>query len=520
MNHTQTIVPPTGPDADPTTTEPAGAAPRAVSRRAIFAPAASLAAILQGVSASRASAQNNDASADVDPGSMTDRLVDRITIGATVEDRDLAASMGFDDYLEMQLDPGSIDDSACDAQLAQFPLIELTPHDAYQLETSQSVHINQLIDSTIIRTICSKRTLLERMAEFYTDHFNSFALAQGVGFFKNTENRAIRDNALAPFKTALTANAQTGAMLAYLNQAASSCPNPNENYAREVMELHTMGVGGGYTEDDVVQVARCFTGWSSTGGTANTNWGLFQYKSNQHCDGDKVVLGETILEKTGAAGEDEGHEVLDILASHPSTASYISGKLARWFLGESCRNSVIAEATAAYKCTNGNIKAVLRAILQPNNLYDAPPRYKRPFHLYAHAMRATGATIGTIDNSLRNHYRAAGQLPFHWGPPDGYPDTFAFWSGLVLPRWNFGASLMNNQITNVSVDVNAFFEAPTPTGDEAIDTINQKLFGGALPACEQGALRAYLPPAPILPNAQQKQEVIGLAIGSQSFQWY
>src|SRR5262249_22986642 len=159
----------------------------------------------------------------------------------------------------------------------------------------------------------------------------------------------------------------------------------------ELMELHTMGTGSGFTQHDVSEVARCFTGWTWWRRNAGDLTGSFRFDETVHDDGEKTVLGHTIP----SAGMDEGLMVLDILANHLATASSVATKICRRFIGESCPRSTIDYVTRVYTQTGGNIKALLRAALVSNVLADSPPKYKRPFHLIVSALRVLPTTINT-----------------------------------------------------------------------------------------------------------------------------
>jgi len=159
---------------------------------------------------------------------------------------------------------------------------------------------------------------------------------------------------------------------------------------------------------------------------------------------------------------------------------------------------------------------MIRTALQPNVLADAPPKYKRPFHLYVSALRALPSTI-TATATFRSQLDAAGHRTFFWISPDGYPDTLLYWSGLILPRWNFGASLLNNNLNGLVVDYTSFLSGLT-TAQQIVDKIDQAMFGGEMSAGDKDRIRTYLLPDP--PSITRQRDAIGLAIGSPSFQWY
>jgi uncharacterized protein (DUF1800 family) len=360
----------------------------------------------------------------------------------------------------------------------------------------------------------SKRQLSERMVEFWTDHFNIDILNGDDRYLKTVDDRdVIRAHALGGFPALLDASAHSPAMLLYLDNHVSVVGNPNENYARELMELHTMGADGGYTQQDVAEVARCFTGWGLFFRTGQPNAGTFRFNAAQHDNNQKTVLGNII---PAGGGINDGLTVLSILVNHPSTARYVSKKLCRWLLGENTPQSIVDSVAATYTATSGDIKAMIRTALTPNFLADAAPRYKRPFHHMVSALRALPSSIVTT-TALRTQLEASGHRPFTWGTPDGYPDSLQYWSGLILPRWNFGASLMQNQYNGLSVNIATLFSGLT-TAQQMADRINTSMFGGEMPPAERDRIRDYL--LPDSPTESRRREAVGLAIAAPGFQWY
>lgn len=451
------------------------------------------------------------------PASQTQWLVDRITFGRTEAEVALANTFATPaDYLEYHLNPAAIDDAAMDARLVAYTTLTMQP---YQLIGLQAGNVrNELIEAAIVRAVFSKRQLFERMVEFWGDHFN-IDINNGLDQqLKTIDDRdVIRANALGTFPALLTASTRSPAMLYYLDNVTSTAGNPNENYARELLELHTMGVTGGYTQQDVQEVARCFTGWQMWSASANppeTRW-TFRYNSSQHDNGAKVVLGQVI---PANGGQNDVNLVLNILANHASTRQFIARKLCVRFWGDDPPQTLVDAVAATYQSTGGDIKAMLRTLFLSQDWATAPRKYKRPFHNFVSFMRAAGATI-TTTSALRTQLTGAGQLPFAWSPPDGYPETLDAWVGLILPRWNFGASLMNGTTGNVSgvnVDINVLL-AGTTTAQQVADRIDQALFSGAMNPAEKNLILNYL--LPNNPSTTKKREAVGLAMSMPSFQW-
>jgi uncharacterized protein (DUF1800 family) len=491
--------------------EPPRVPPRArtLDRRALLAGLAGLA------STRGASARPDpvEVSADVDPGSLLVRLVGRATFGFNESELALATSLGYHGYLEHQLDHTAIEDTALELRMAPLTTLRMTYNELIRIVNRAQI-INEMTESALLRAFMSRRQLYERVVEFWTDHFN-IDLNTGSGIYlKPIDDReVIRPYALTTFPTLLSASAHSPGMLHFLNNDTSTAGNPNENYARELMELHTMGVNGGYTQHDVVEVARCFTGWTWWYRNSGDVSGSFHFNPAVHDDGEKLVLGNVI---PAGGGIEDGLTVLSILAEHPSTARFVAGKLCHKFIGEECSAAVIESVASVYSQSGGDIKAMLRAVFAPNVLADAPPKFKRPFHHFISAMRALPTTI-TTTSGLRHLLIGAGQRPYSWASPDGYPDVIDYWGGLIIPRWNFGASLLQNQIVGVTADYTSFLAGLT-TAEEAADRINRGLFGGEMARGERDILRDFMLPDPAA--FPRQREAIGLAIGSPSFQWH
>lgn len=501
--------------ADQTTRASFGDWPHAnetcVARRALLAGAAA------GL-ARAARADDPDEPADVDPASLLTRLVRRVTLGIGQADVALARSIGYEAYLERHLAPDTIDDSALQVRLAdqtRFSTLTMTYQQMLSVTPSQCA--NECVEASILRAAFSNRQLYERMVEFWSDHFNIEINFEKMGRLKPIDDRSvIRPNALGTFRALLEASARSPAMLMYLNNDISTAGNPNENYARELLELHTLGVNGGYTQQDVVEVARCLTGWTIHPDSAGALAGTFRFDPAMHDTGPKVVLGHSIPARSGAAGQQDGQDVLDILLDHPSTARFIASKLCRWLLGENAPSSVVRDVESAYVVSNGDIKEMIRAALRPNHFAAAAPKYKRPWHVVISALRSLSANVSS-SIGLRWWLTVVGQTRFGWPTPDGYPDETEFWVGLILPRWNFGADLLAGAITGASVDTSAMFLGLT-SGQQIVARMDELLCGGEMSAYERERILTYMQPAPTSYAAQR--EALGLIIGCPTFQWY
>jgi uncharacterized protein (DUF1800 family) len=319
------------------------------------------------------------------------------------------------------------------------------------------------------------------MTDFWFNHFNVNGSKEGVQFVVTSYERdVIRPHALGKFKDLLLATAKHPAMLVYLDNAMSSAAGINENYARELMELHTMGVNGGYLQKDVEQVARAFTGWALTADGLG-----FQFRKDMHAPGDKVLLEQAIP----AGGIDEGETVLDILTHHPSTANFIATKLVRRFVSDTPPPALVQRVAQVFTNTDGDIRAMVRTILTSpefSNRAAIRSKAKSPFESVVSSMRAVNAVLlDSIDaQSMQGAMRGLpdgdivltkqggrfirvspsviivrliqemGQFPYQNPEPTGYPDRSDYWmSGWsVLNRTRFAVSLMNNEILGTKVD--------------------------------------------------------------------
>jgi uncharacterized protein (DUF1800 family) len=399
-------------------------------------------------------------------------LLNRMTFGPRPGDVELVQKMGIDKYLEQQLHPETIADAGIDDRLASLPSLQMSIAEIYTyypqrkqaaapnmapFAASQGQLPRRLLEELqaqkIIRAVHSERQLQEVMTDFWFNHFNIF-WAKGADRWLTTdfEMNAIRPNAMGKFKDLLMATATSPAMLFYLdNFQSTSVRGINENYARELMELHTMGVDGGYTQKDVQEVARAFTGWSIEGPRRS---GKFIFRPRAHDPGEKVVLGH----KINAGGMKDAEMVIDILANHPSTAHFIATKLVTRFVGDNPPESLVSRVADVYRKTDGDIREMLRTIFTSPEFYSAEAvnsKMKSPFELAVSAIRAlNGATDGS--RVLAQVIARMGQPLYQYQPPTGFPDRASEWTsnGSIVERLNFVVALTGNRIPGTTVDLN------------------------------------------------------------------
>jgi uncharacterized protein (DUF1800 family) len=262
----------------------------------------------------------------------------------------------------------------------------------------------------------------------------------------------------------------------------------------------------------VAELSRCLTGW-----TIASRGVAFNFDPNGHDWGQKVVMGQVIPAQptnSGQLGLRDGDMMIDYLVAHPNTARYLSKKMLRWLLRYDPSEAQIQGVASVYSSTQGDIPSMIRAILTPENLLAAPPKYRRPYTFVAAALRATNPGILRFQNVTGTWLRTVGQSLFAWGPPDGYPDTVDYWSGGVLQRWNFAIYLATNT-ADVPVDINKFLTTNTPTG--LVDAINTALFAGEMPDALRTQLLGYAQGATL--TATRARETLALALSSSTYQW-
>lgn len=441
-------------------------------------------------------------------------VVERATLGWTLGEQEAIEAMGMSAWLERQLDPESIDDLGLEDALEQaFPSIAMTP--AQRLITYYEDEETPLVElelATLYRAAYSPRQLLERMVIFWTDHFNISLLSDFGIYLKPTDDRdVVRRHALGSFPELLRASAGSPAMLSYLTNDSNVVGHPNENYARELMELHTMGSDGGYTELDVKEVARCFTGWTWEYDDSPQDFGEFIFESELHDTGAKTVLGQTI---PAGGGIEDGERVLDILAAHPSTARFVARKMLVYFWGYQPDDASVDRIAGIYLDTDGDIPSMVRGIFQGFKGSDPPPKLKRPFHLVVSAIRAL---FGELDNPylLVESLYLAGHLPFTWGPPNGFPDSEAYWSGFVLPRFNFAGTFLAGDEPSVLLDLP--FLDPAESPEVLAFILDILLLDQGMGDDTRAAVTEYLSGPR---DAETLADAIGLVIAGPEFQRY
>jgi uncharacterized protein (DUF1800 family) len=382
-------------------------------------------------------------------------------------------------YLDQQLHPESIEDDDAEYAARRFEALQEPPGELFEYQPDL-LH-NELMRATVTRAVLSERQLFEVMAQFWSDHFNIDPSKGDCKWLKVADDReVIRKHALGKFSDLLRASALSPAMLWYLdgrvNRRANPSDRPNENYARELLELHTLGVHGGYTQKDVMEVARCLTGWTvrSTVNPPYLQVGKVEFDPALHDFGPKSILGQSVpatsitlrKEVLEQRGRHELERVLQIVTAHPATARHLSAKLCRHFIADDPPASAVAKVADAFSKSEGDIRETLRALFQTDDfLLTRGNKFKRPFTFVVSALRASGAKTD-CGMEIIDYLKRMGQAPFNYPTPEGYPDQAPPWMGTLLWRWNFAVALSQNSIKGTRTDLDAL--RADAGGDEAL----------------------------------------------------
>ena len=475
----------------------------------------------------------------------------------------------FEAYVEQQLDPGSIDDTDLDSRLAGFPTLQKSVSQLWTdhllgaggdyLIQNQPFHESEA--AVFLRAVHSKRQLVQVLSDFWFNHFNVFpedVLVTSV--FSHYEQDVIRANVLGNFREMLEAVATSPAMLFYLDNVASRNSGPNENFARELFELHTMGAENylgvglqsevprdgagipvGYVDADVFEATRCFTGW-----TFDDAGDVFLYRSDWHDRFQKSVLGQ-FLPQDQAPLED-GRDVLDLLADHPGTARYVARKLCRRRVSDSPSARLVEDTAGVFiaaKDAPDQLAQVVRSILLSSEFRSTwGGKVKRPFEVISSFLRALGADLKLLSAShpdfstdlisagLKFLMSKTGHAPFAWKTPDGYPDTQQHWLGAasLIQGWR-----LMNYLLNVRGEDEVLWFDPVSDTPDGVRTSNaladfwiQRLLGRPMKTEDRKEIVAFLSvgrdpeiPFSLADDAVQRRvrTMIGLIGMSPEFYW-
>ena len=495
-----------------------------------------------------------DAAAPVSPKVI--HVLDCLSFGPRPGDVETVAKLGADAYIEQQLHPDAIPEpQALTDRLAQLETLNLMPLQLFE-QTSlpklpngqkptpeerkayrEKAHhvLEQATEARLLRATDSPRQLQEAMVDFWYNHFNVFSGKGPDAFLAGAyEQEAIRPHALGRFRALLEATAHHPAMLYYLDNWQSTATNRpvngsqkqglNENYARELMELHTLGVNGGYTQQDVIALAKILTGWTfRRTAQPGVEPNGFYFDAKRHDFGDKVFLGHTIK----GSGIAEGEQALDLLAKSPATARHLSYQLAQYFVADQPPKALVERLAQKFLATDGSIRAVLNTLFHSQEFWDThnySAKFKTPYQYAISAVRATGIEVQNF-RPLNGLLQQLGMSLYGSLTPDGYKNTADVWVNpdALTRRISFATALASGRLPLTT--------PPIATTTMALPTTNQSTtdqtriasltagsgFSRAMPPLMPPSVSRSTPPiAPVDPI--QLSNTLGNAFSAQTQQ--
>ncbi|MFI5494729.1 DUF1800 domain-containing protein [Actinoplanes sp. NPDC051859] len=443
------------------------------------------------------------ASADFLPDDPLLHLLRRATYGPTQASVAEIRRLGAKAWLEQQLKPATIDDRVADGLVARFPLSGLTIDQVRAKAKAKAIPMYgwepmyDVCGATLARAVWSERQLFEVMVDFWSNHLNVTCPSDDVWDSRPDYDRSvIRKYALGRFADLLKASAKHPAMLTYLDNRFSTRAAPNENYGRELLELHTVGLG--YHESDVKHAARLLSGM-----TVSWENGRYRYDAREHATGAVQIMGFRHANTTATGGEAASMALLDHLALHPATAKRIATKLCVRFVADVPPAALVTRLMKVYLDNKSAIAPVLRALFTSAEFAaSVGAKTRTPYEDVVATVRALGYgpdKSGT--KGIRGLYwmtEEAGQAPLGWKPPNGYPDVATAWaspSGQVI-RWNahlnVAAGWWPNTLQRPSSLVSAFAGATRPaTYGALIDAVATRLLGRSVAPAHAEALAAF-----------------------------
>lgn len=449
-------------------------------------------------------------------------LLSRAAFGPWPGDVQRVKEMGREAWIEEQLAPDSLSDTACDLRAERFESLYFSAGDAYDFR--KPVLREELTRHALLRAVYSRRQLFEVMVEFWTDHLNIDLEKGDCIYLKPSDDReVIRAHALGNFHELIRASATSPAMLVYLDGRTNKVVKgkdgrpgkPNENYARELMELHTLGVHGGYTQDDVREAARCLSGWTfDSRRVFAINQSEAFFKPNWHDEGEKRVLGNLI---PAGGGRQDLERLVEIVCSHPSTANFIALKLCRHFVSSTPPEALVQRVASEFTRTRGDIKSLLRVLLKSDEFMASRGQLlKRPFKFMVSALRATAADT-QAEKGILEPLQRMGHGLFQYPTPDGYPDEELPWMGTLMWRWNFALALAGGTQSGAHVNL-APLAAALRENDSGPDAARWFAhFIGRKPAPEELAAMSLTKDLDKDSHASYRQTA-GLILASPAFQ--
>jgi uncharacterized protein (DUF1800 family) len=513
--------------------------------------------------------------------------LNRLGYGARPGDAERVRRMGLEAWIQKQLHPETIDDKATEARVAEYPTLAMTPAtlmneyprpqqaaqrmkitlEEYNKREQELLHppqgvrpaedrrpqtiVNELMMAKLVRAVYSERQLEEQLDDFWFNHFNIFAQKDDdIYLVSSFERDAIRPNLFGKFRDLLSATAHSPAMLVYLDNWLSADPDAvkqaqratpeqkrawkdlpplgnkkglNENYGREIMELHTLGVDGGYTQQDVIEVAKCFTGWTVRAPQTKPE---FVFDPRLHDPEPKKVLGKKIKD----GGERDGEKVLDMLATQKATARHISYQLAEHFVSDNPPAALVDRMAKTFQKSKGDLREVVRMMIYSPEFWSRESyraKIKTPFELVVSSARALGAEVDS-PAPLVQWVANIGEPLYQYQAPTGYKDNAETWVNTngLLKRLNFAMTLAGNRVRGTSVELTSRLGDDCGSDSKlALDRAVNVFLGGQVSAGTRATLESRTADPQVIharlddPVRQVDLGVItGLVLGTPEFQ--
>ncbi|WP_022950953.1 DUF1800 domain-containing protein [Leucothrix mucor] len=456
-------------------------------------------------------------------------VISRLTMGVTPELQDEVSTIGVDAFIEQQLAPSLLDDSATDEMISLFPTVNMTSAELL-VHKKRNIIRRDLNGATIVRAVKSKRQLQEVMVDFWSNHFNVDVVKKKTAMFKAEQDRGFRELALGNFSDLLMYSTKSPAMLEYLDNRTSRADRnrvPNENYARELMELHTLGVDGGYNEDDVIAVSYLLSGWS-------IQYDQFAFNASRNRLGPLADGGDVMgwVPFAAEGSIENGESFINFLAYQPATAQFICWKLCRHFISDdiAMTDSIVQRVAQVFMDNGTEIVPTLRAIFASDAFYQSKgQKVKRSNELLYSILRSANVTfdfdqIGRIGAVLHQKLTDMDHALFECEPPTGYPSAAAEYlnTNIMVNRWNFGFSCAANKLGQ-SIRVSSMSWVNNPeTIESLLDQLAITLMGRKLDESSKQALYTHLGKGPESAVARrdlkQIKTLAGLIFSSPAYQ--
>ena len=502
-------------------------------------------------------------------------LLNRFAYGPRPEDLDMLLEQGEKAWLGEQLSSAPEPNRALTAQLKELETLDLTPHECFEYtevdqendgseearrkaRERQNIPRKQLSQALVRRAVEKERQLEEVLCDFWRNHLNvSFTKGnQARILISDYERTVVRRHTLGNFEDMLMASAEHPAMLHYLDNHLSRKPPTeqelrdverrvrrrtgsrsqgeeaatiagqkglNENYAREIMELHTLGVDNYYKQKDVIALAGALTGWTFSGGSRGTH--TFEFRKDMHAFGDKRLLGK-IFKEDKENPQAQGLAMVQMLARHKGTAAFVSMKLARFFVADVPPPSLVKRLTKAYKKTKGNVPSMIQSLVASEEFWSREhyrAKFKTPYEFVMSAFRALNVEISDF-SKVHRALMDMGQPIYHCDDPTGYYDTAESWldPGVMALRWEFALGLAGGKVKGIEIPPNYYDSLPQEVPRLWQHYLTEYLVPSGAGKRTRNALSTitnqYLAKARVPDSRVLGPELVGLLLGSPEFQ--